>query len=79
MTDKIVVLVTASGVRQAKKIARALVEGRLAACVNLVSPVVSVYRWEGKLSEDRECLLVIKSTREQFDAVRACVERLHSY
>lgn len=79
MTDKIVVLVTASGVRQAKKIARALIEGNLAACANLITPVRSIYRWQGKLTEGRECLLIIKTTRGRFDAVRACVERLHSY
>lgn len=79
MTDKIVVLVTAKDVRQARKIARALVEGRLAACVNLITPVSSIYRWEGKLAEDRECLLIIKTTRERFDALRAAVEKLHSY
>jgi periplasmic divalent cation tolerance protein len=79
MTDKIVVLVTANGMPQARKLARALVDKRLAACVNLVSPVRSIYRWEGRLCEDRECLLVIKSTRGQFAAVQSCVERLHSY
>lgn len=79
MTDKIVVLVTTSGVRQAKKIARALVEGKLAACANLITPVRSIYRWQGKVVEERECVMLIKTTRGHFDAVRACVERLHSY
>jgi periplasmic divalent cation tolerance protein len=79
MTDKIVVLVTASGTRQARKIARTLVEERLAACANLVAPVQSVYRWKGKVAEDRECLMIIKTTRGKFEALRACVERLHSY
>jgi periplasmic divalent cation tolerance protein len=79
MTDKIVVMVTTNGVPQGKRIARALVEGKLAACVNLVAPVRSVYRWEGKLAENRECLLIIKTTRGRFDELRAAVEKLHSY
>ena len=79
MTDKIVVLVTTNGIRQAKKIARALVEEKLAACANLVAPVHSIYRWQGKVAEDRECIMIIKTTRARFDAVRACVEPLHSY
>ena len=79
MTDKIVVLVTTNGVRQAKKIARALIEERLAACANVITPVQSIYRWEGKVAEESECLMIIKTTRVRFEEVRACVERLHSY
>ncbi len=79
MTDKIVVLVTTNGVRQAKRIARALLDQRLAACANLITPIRSLYRWQGKIAEDRECLMVIKTTRGQFDALRACVEKLHTY
>ena len=79
MTDKIVVLVTTNGVRQAKKIARALMEEKLAACANVITPVRSIYRWEGKVTEENECLMIIKTTRARFEEVRACVERLHSY
>src|SRR5687768_11665144 len=79
MTDKIVVLVTTNGVRQAKRIARQLLEERLVACANLIAPVSSLYRWQGKIADERECLMVIKTTRAQFEAVRACVEKLHSY
>ncbi|MSO20939.1 MAG: divalent-cation tolerance protein CutA [Acidobacteria bacterium] len=79
MTDKIVVLVTTNGVRQAKRIARALLDQRLAACANLITPIRSLYRWQGKIAEDRECLMVIKTTRGEFDALRACVEKLHTY
>ena len=79
MTDKIVVLVTAGNADEAKRIARALVEQRLAACVNLMNPVESVYRWEGKVAEDAEVLLVVKTSRALFGEVRRVVEQLHSY
>jgi periplasmic divalent cation tolerance protein len=79
VTDKIVILVTAGNRREAKKIARALVEERLAACVNITLSVESVYRWKGKVTEDREYLLLIKSSRELFGEVQAAVRKRHSY
>ncbi len=79
MTDKVVVLVTCGSGEEAAHIARELVGERLAACVNIGSPIRSIYRWQGKISDDEEVLLVIKSTRALFDAVRRTVERLHSY
>lgn len=80
MTDKIVVLVTCGSVREAKKIARALVEKRLAACGNILeAPVRSIYRWKGKVESARECLLILKTSRARFAALQAEVKRLHSY
>jgi periplasmic divalent cation tolerance protein len=79
MTDKIVILVTCGSRREAKKIARHLVESKLAACVNVSSPVASVYRWKGKIQDDREYLLLIKTRRELFPIVEATVRALHSY
>lgn len=79
MTDKIVVLVTAGSEKEAERIARSLVEKRLAACVNLVHPVQSVYRWEGKVTKEAEVLLVIKTSRALFEQVRHEVENIHSY
>lgn len=79
MTDKVVVFVTCSSAEEAGRIANALVEERLAACVNISSPIRSIYRWQGKLSDDEEVLLVIKTTRELFDPLRRTVEKLHSY
>ena len=70
MTDKVVVLVTCGSSEEAERIARALVEARLAACVNITGPVRSIYRWEGKLNDDQEVLLVIKTSRSLFDQVR---------
>ena len=79
MTDKIVILITAGSSEEAGKIAHALVEQKLAACVNLVDPIRSVYRWEGKVAEDAEVLLVVKSSRGLLNEVRRVVEELHSY
>ena len=79
MTDKVVVLVTCGSGKEAKRIAQALVEGRLAACVNISSPIRSVYRWRGEVCDESEVLLIIKTVRELFDAVRRTVEKLHSY
>ena len=79
MTDKIVVLVTASSLRESKKIAKHLVDARLAACVNITAPAQSIYRWQGKVAEDKEFLLVIKSSRELFEEIKAAVSKLHSY
>jgi periplasmic divalent cation tolerance protein len=80
MTDKIVVLVTCGSQKEARHIARALVEARLAACVNVVqAPVESIYRWKGKVERAREFLLMIKTSRKRFAALEAEVRRLHSY
>ncbi|MGH9345521.1 MAG: divalent-cation tolerance protein CutA [Terriglobia bacterium] len=79
MIDKIVVLVTAGSAREATKIAQHLVKSRLAACVNISSPVRSIYRWEGKIKNDREFLLVIKTKRKLFRAVKDAVLKIHSY
>lgn len=79
-TDKIVVLVTCGTKSEAQRIARALVERRLAACVNLFSvPVQSIYRWKGKIESAKEFLLTIKTSRKRLDGVAAVVKRLHSY
>ncbi|MFQ5662473.1 MAG: divalent-cation tolerance protein CutA [Terriglobia bacterium] len=79
MTDKVVVFVTCGSAEEAGRIARALVEERLAACVNISSPIRSLYRWEGQVCDDQEVLLVIKTARALFDRVRRAVEKRHSY
>ena len=79
MTDKIVVLSTCASEEEAERIARSLVEARVAACVNVASRVRSVYRWQGAVETADEWLLVIKSSRARFDALRAALEKLHSY
>jgi periplasmic divalent cation tolerance protein len=79
MTDKRLVLSTASSMEESKKIARELVERRLAACVNIISQVESVYRWQGKVEEAQECLLVIKTRKAAFDRLRDLLQQMHSY
>jgi periplasmic divalent cation tolerance protein len=79
MSDKKLVLTTAGSREEAEKIAQALVERRLAACVNLVGPIQSVYRWQGKVETATEHLLVIKTTAGLFDAVAKAIRELHSY
>jgi periplasmic divalent cation tolerance protein len=75
----IVVLVTCPSQAVAKTIARTLVDERLAACVNLLPRITSVYRWEGKLTVGTEVLLVIKSRRARFPALARRVAALHPY
>ena len=79
MTDKVVILVTAASKKECHKIARHLVESKLAACVNITQHIESIYRWEGKIAHDEEYQLFIKSTRELFPAIEAAVSKLHSY
>jgi len=80
MTDKIVVLVTCESVKQARRIGRALVEQRLAACANIFqAPVQSVYRWKGKIESARECLVLLKTSRRCFTSVQRAVRKLHRY
>ena len=79
MTDKIIVLVTGGSVRECKKIARHLLDKRLIACANLVPMVRSLYLWQGKVADEKESLMILKSSRELFPLLRAEVEKLHSY
>jgi len=79
MTDKILVLTTCASEQEATRIAQTLVERRLAACVNVLRGLRSIYRWKGALEEDEECLLLIKSRRDLFGRLRAEIESLHSY
>src|SRR5512144_2282360 len=78
-TDALVVLVTAPTPERAAEIARALVEERLAACGNVVPGVRSIYRWEGKVEDEAEALLVLKTTQARFEALRERVLALHPY
>lgn len=80
MTDKIIVLISCGSRAEARRIARALVEARLAACVNIVEArVESIYRWNGKVERARELLLIVKSSRKRFAALEAQVRQMHSY
>ena len=80
MTDKCVVLITCSSATEARRIARAVVEAHLAACVNILpGAVTSIYRWKGKVESARERMLLIKTSRKRLRKLEATVEKLHSY
>ena len=64
---------------EAERIGRAMVEERLAACVNILGPVESVYRWEGKITRDREALMIIKTTDQRYPDLELRIKALHSY
>ena len=79
MTDKIVVLSTCDSEKRAAELARHLVETRVAACVNIIPKVRSIYRWRDKVEEAGEFLLVIKSRRDLLAKLRAELEKKHTY
>ncbi len=74
-----VALSTAPSVEKAAEIARVLVDERLAACVNIVPGVRSIYRWKGEISDDTEALCVIKTRRDRVEMLRARLVALHPY
>ena len=75
----LIVLVTTSGPKEARKITRALVREKLAACVNVIPRVGSTYWWRGKVETAREALMIIKTTSSRFPALEKRVRALHSY
>jgi periplasmic divalent cation tolerance protein len=77
--EPIFVYMTASSAEEAKKLGRALVEARLAACVNILDRMTSYYWWQGKIEEGAEAVLIAKTTRAHLDALTAKVKSLHSY
>jgi periplasmic divalent cation tolerance protein len=79
MTDKRLVLTTAGSRDEARRIAEALVDRKLAACVNIVPGVTSIYRWEGKREEAEEWLLIVKTSAGAFEQVRDAIKGMHSY
>ena len=79
MTDYIVVFVTAKSEKESEKIAQALLKEKLAACVNIVPGLKSVFRWKGKISTQEEVLLMIKTKDRLFEKLKKRVIELHSY
>lgn len=79
MTDALLVLCTCGREEDALRIANALVEARLAACVNVLPGLQSVYRWQDKIETAQEVLLLIKTTAERFPALRERILDLHPY
>ena len=75
-----ILVLTAAGTKdEARNIAQSLVESRLAACVNIVPRIESVYRWEDNVQTSEEWLLIIKTTSRNFDSVKEAISKLHSY
>jgi periplasmic divalent cation tolerance protein len=79
MPEFIVVYVTVGSAEEAERLAQALVEERLAACVNRVGPIQSVYRWHGKVERSEEELLIIKTAANLYSRLETRVRELHSY
>ena len=77
--SEIIILSTTDTPELARQIATALVESGEAACVNIIPSIRSIYRWEGKVQDESECLLSIKSKSENFESVRARIRQLHTY
>jgi periplasmic divalent cation tolerance protein len=79
MSDYVQVLTTVGSEAEAGRLAEALVERRLAACVQVIGPITSRYRWEGAIEEAREWQCLAKTTRGAFEAVEAAIREVHSY
>lgn len=79
MAEARIVLTTLSDEQQAEKFAAALVDRHLAACINIVGPIRSIYRWKGKVEHETEFLLIIKTTSEQAARLEAAFKELHPY
>jgi periplasmic divalent cation tolerance protein len=79
MTDKLLVLTTTSSEPEARKIAEMLIERRLAACVNIIPRIQSLYRWQGKVENAEEFLLIAKTSHGKEQEVHAAIREMHSY
>jgi len=79
MNEVILILTTAPADERAEEIARVLVDERLAACVNIGAPMISIYRWQGSVAREAESQLVIKTTRDRVAAVETRLRTLHPY
>jgi periplasmic divalent cation tolerance protein len=77
--ENVVVFITTPSEEEAAGIARTLVEEKLAACVNIITGIRSIYSWEGRVEDDSEMLLVVKTREALFDRLASRVKELHSY
>lgn len=77
--EYIIVYCTVPNKREGKEIAIALIENSLAACVNIIDKVESVFSWNGELTEEKEAMLIIKTRKELFNKVNRIIQKLHSY
>jgi periplasmic divalent cation tolerance protein len=79
MKNFVIAYITAKDKSQALSIGRVLVEERLAACVNVIDNITSIYRWDGEINEDNEAVLIAKTSSDKFDALTERVKQLHTY
>ena len=79
MSEKIIVFSNCGSQEEARRVARALVDTRVCACVNIIPGIQSIYRWQGSIQEEAEWMLIIKTTRELFDRLSAELRKNHSY
>ncbi len=79
MTDAIIALSTIDSEKEAKKIAKALVETHIAACVNIIPKITSIYEWKEETCEEEELLLIIKTQQSRLKELKATLEELHPY
>jgi periplasmic divalent cation tolerance protein len=79
VTDVVLILTTVPAAGRAEALARSLVDERLAACVNVLATMTSFYRWQGKIEQEEERQIVIKTTRDRVEAVKSRLLDLHSY
>jgi len=79
MTEYIIVFITAPNEEESARIGHALVGERLAACVNIIRPVRSIYRWQGRIEDEQEVLMIIKTKKALFERLQDRVKKLHSY
>ncbi len=77
--SEVVVFVTAATAEQAERLGRIILESRLAACVNVLHGIRSIFRWEDKINVENECLMLIKTTLERYPELEAVIRRHHSY
>ena len=77
--SEVVVFVTAATAEEAERLGRIIVESRLAACANVLDGIRSIFRWENKINVENECLMLIKTTLEQYPELEAVIRRHHSY
>lgn len=79
MSEELIILVTAPNRDEAARIAESIVSERLAACVNIINGIESIYRWEGNITRDSESLMIIKTTEDRYIELERRVCELHSY
>ena len=77
--QEIVVFVTVGSLQDGRELGRVLVDQHLVACVNLIPQVTSIFQWKGEVSEERECLMIMKTRRELYTRLESSVKDLHKY